>query len=120
MVHPSLVKMTLASLVSAIEDQEKINAKGAYLYVYPPYPLPSNNKVKISIYHDMSAPIESAQFNVYNSNGDKVAGKESITFIEAGQTHSIIEWSCQGMPPGVYLICINHNNTMKTVKAVVN
>ena len=98
-------KMRLKSLVS-VNEKEDVESENSYLYIYPPYPNPAKNYVRAIVYWDSSAPIEYAKVNIYNCNGDLVAGKESTNAYKIRE----LSWHLRMELPRAALGRISHCN----------
>jgi hypothetical protein len=92
----------------------------AYLYTMPPFPNPTVSEVTAKFYWDSRIDIDNSEIGVFDLNGNKVSGKENLTFDKLNEWSGNIKWNCVGQSKGTYLIKIQHGNNTKTVKVVVN
>lgn len=91
-----------------------------YFYAYPPFPLPAMNQVRSKIYWDRNIDIDKDEINVFNINGNKVAGKEKISIEKIDDWSGYLSWDCNGMESGVYLIIVKHGTGNNVIKVIVS
>ena len=115
--NEKLIKITFEDMSSGIDYAAE---KRDYLYSFPAFPNPAKEYVKSRIYWDASADINNARINVYNSMGERVAGKNDVEFERLDEYSGELRWNCAGMPVGTYLIQVEHGNTSQTIRLVVS
>ncbi len=109
------------SLVNSVEiDVENEVNNSEYVYLYEPYPNPSNSVINTEVFWSNSFDIVNADFGVYNLNGEKISNSTNLTLERLNNNKGNIKWNCTGVPSGTYLIKIQHGNNTKSVKVVVN
>jgi hypothetical protein len=91
-----------------------------YLYIFPPYPTPSNEKVNILFYFDSSFDFEKNNIQIIDIYGRKIAGKSNIIFNKQSNISSILTWNCSAVADAVYLLVISHGNTKRVAKIMVS
>jgi hypothetical protein len=109
------------SLVNSVEiDIENEINSSEYVYLYEPYPNPTNNEINTEVFWSNSFDIDNSDIGVFNLNGNKVSSPTNLTLEKLNANKGNIKWDCVGQPKGTYLIKIQHGNNTKTVKVVVN
>jgi len=109
----SLVNSAEVDVNSELNDFE-------YVYLYEPYPNPTNNEINTEVFWSDSFDIENSDIGVFNINGVKISNPTNLTLEKLNANKGNIKWNCVGQPKGTYLIKIQHGNNTKTVKVVVN
>jgi hypothetical protein len=105
---------------TSVENTENQIEEVNYLYTMPPYPNPTRSDVTAKFYWDSRIDIDNSEIGVFDLNGNKVSGKENLTFDKLNEWSGNIKWNCVGQPKGTYLIKIQHGNNTKSLKVVVN
>jgi hypothetical protein len=78
------------------------------------YPNPFNSKIKIAVSYQLSA-ISKVKLNIFNTNGKTV---KRLT-ADSRQLTAGITWNPQGLPAGIYVIRLNHNNQVHEKKIIL-
>lgn len=99
------------SVESEIEDN--------YLYTYPPYPLPSQNEVKVLFYWDINLPMEVEDISIYDLSGKKIITDSNLRIEKQANHYGNLVWDCSTAQPGIYIINITHGTEEKAVKVIV-
>lgn len=73
------------------------------------YPVPANDYIIFKILWNQVFDINSADFKVYNLNGETVARKEDITFTQINSYSGELELNTNRFPSGVYLFSATLN-----------
>lgn len=118
----NLYKIELVdSLVNSVEiDVENEINNFEYVYLYEPYPNPSNSVINAEVFWSNSYDINNSDLGVFDINGNRVSNSTNLTFSKLTNNKGNIKWNCIGVPSGTYLIKIQHGNNTKSVKVVVN
>lgn len=96
-----------------------VESERNYLYTLPPYPLPSQNEVKVQFYWDINLPMTADDISVYDITGRKLITKDKIRLEKKADHYGNLIWDCSSEEPGIYLINIKHGTEDHTVKVVV-
>ncbi len=109
------------SLVNSVEIDKNLDINNSeYVFLYQPYPNPTNNEINTEVFWSNSFDIDNSDIGVFNLNGIKVSSHTSLTLEKLNVNKGNIKWNCVGQPKGTYLIKIQHGNNTKTVKVVVD
>ena len=92
----------------------------SYLYLYPPFPLPSNGFVRALIYWDLNSNPNDFKITIFNINGIKVAGNSDIAFEKISNYSGYILWDGNNMEKGIYFINIENKKISNTLKIILN
>lgn len=90
-----------------------------YLYTLPPYPLPSQNEVKVQFYWDINLPMTTDDISIYDITGKKIDAFDKISLVKQANHYGNLIWDCSTAQPGIYLINIKQGTEEKAVKVVV-
>ncbi|MEI6089866.1 MAG: T9SS type A sorting domain-containing protein [bacterium] len=85
----------------------------------PAYPLPSKQIVNTIINWNSEFDVANADMNVYNSLGEKVCGKENISFQQQSPNSGIVTWDAEDNHSGVYFLHITLGNEKKVISFVI-
>lgn len=106
------------SVINSVEDSK--TEETTYLFIYPPYPVPSGNSVKALIYWDPRVNIDDDEIGVMNASGCKIEGRGNITIDKLTPYSGFLTWNCAGVTSGIYFIHIKHGNNSRLIKTVIS
>lgn len=99
-----------------VNDEKQISNS---IIASPPYPLPSKQVVNTLINWNTEIDIANADMSVYNSLGEKVCGKDQISFQQQSPNSGIVTWNAEDNPSGVYFLHITFGNEKKVISFVI-
>ncbi len=100
---------------TSVEKTEKRN----YLYTFPPFPQPTKQEVKISIYWDSALPFTVDDVEIYNLAGVKINTENKLSINKETNYNGHIIWDLSGEQAGIYIVNIKHGTETRTQKVMV-
>ncbi len=93
---------------------------GNYLYVYPPFPLPASDEIRVKLFWDTSLEMAPDNISIYNIFGEKIPADNQIRIDKLNMYSGYLKWDCTSAPNGIYLIRIKHGTRTRLVKVIVS
>ncbi len=106
----------LDSLHTNVEEVEKM----PYLFVYPPFPLPASDEIRVKLFWDTSLEMAPDNISIYNIFGEKIPADNQIRIDKLNMYSGYLKWDCTSAPNGIYLIRIKHGTRTRLVKVIVS
>jgi photosystem II stability/assembly factor-like uncharacterized protein len=103
-------------IVSVQETEEKIDY---YFYSFPPYPIPSGDKVNIKVYWGPDVELSESSIEIYTMLGERVSTPQTISIAKQSEWHGIITWDCRTMQAGAYVMKVRHGATTSAIKIIL-
>lgn len=112
-----IYKLNLNEIGINMSSVESIESRN-YLYVYPPFPHPTNKEIKINLYWDNYINFNLDNIEIYNLNGFKIDTQNTIFIEKESLYNGQIIWDLSKYQPGIYLIKINYGTENRVVKVI--
>ncbi len=93
--------------------------KRSFLYIKPPFPLPSSSLINFHVYWDLGFNFNDSNIEIFNLNQKKidVSGKINIKYLS--NIEGIITWDSSKENNGIYIVKINQGSETRIQKVMV-